>query len=99
MKGYCVYESELVMVSDLNTETNLFFSVAGSLFSFGISLWAGALIQGYDGLPTPAKIAVWMGSIGCFILAVISALWANRQRMRRNSMLDDIKSKSYDAGS
>lgn len=96
-KVYAIYESEMDMISTLNTVCTAAFSAAGSFGSFAVGLYVSeklAPVATADGkaivaLGVPGAVII---AIGCVIIGCIA--WR-----KKGGTLDAIKSESRDVAS
>jgi hypothetical protein len=88
MKCYPVHESEMEMLSTLNTETTVFFSVASGAIGYALSIWINASFAA--ALTDKARVALGVAPV-VFLVGVIALAVAAYQAWRRAGLWGKIK--------
>ncbi|MCX5518444.1 hypothetical protein OSH10_08350 [Kaistia defluvii] len=92
MTVYGMHEGEVEMMTHLNTQATVFFSVASGCVSIGAGIWVSAAFS--SELSPEGKVLLWGGGPALIVLSAVFValgIWSMRSR---GSMLEKIRRQS-----
>jgi hypothetical protein len=92
VKAFAVFDTEVDVLSSLNAQATVFFSVASAALSFAVSIWANAAF--YSELTPAGQIASHIVAPALLVVAVLFVGLGVHAWTRRTSTVNAIRQQS-----
>ena len=94
VKTYAVLESEMKSISQFNTQSTTFSSIASALFALAAAIWTNAAFVTEKTLPEMGRLMAWFGAPLLCALSIVFLVLGYNARKSRNEIWQTIDSET-----